>query len=140
MDLLPPHLLAAIAQMQASGPPTTAEEDYQRKRLSRQHLDAMVAAFILESCDPGSDEWGPETLRPQDVALLDERDIDALEDVVLRLKSPQEVTAASTGQPQPEGESVPALKDFREGAAGSGAGDDGGPLEEEAIPPDGSPG
>jgi hypothetical protein len=137
--LLPTDLLA-IALKAANPAWLTAARafDPEDGAQAQAYLAVLVAAFPRERCEPGSDAWQPWRITPDDLVndAVDELDIDALENVVLRIISPEECTAASRsllGIAEPGDEEVAAgiagWEEFR-GEPGSGtAGPDGEPLE-----------
>ena len=102
------------------------------------YLAVLVAAFPRERCEAGSDDWQPWRITPENLTddSIDELDIDALENVVLRLVSPEEMTAASLSLLD-DGE-VPAglagWEEFRGEPGGREAGPDGEPLGDPAEP------
>lgn len=143
-DLLPRHLLS-VALKAANPAWLTASRalDEDTGRQAQEYLAVLVAAFPRERAEVGSDEWRPWTLTPESLTddSVDELEIDALENVVLRLVSPDELTAASRallGMPEEPGEAtagIAAWAGFR-GERDSGPADpDGEPLEPDPVVP-----
>jgi hypothetical protein len=103
-----------------------------------RYLAVLTAAFPRERwVGPEEDDWESMLLTPDDLVsdAVDEGDIDAMENLVLRLMSPDEVSQASRallGLPHADGE-VPAgiagWEDFRGEPGRRAAGGDGEGLE-----------
>jgi hypothetical protein len=112
-DLLPRDLLAIA--LKAANPAwltATRALDPKDGAQAQAYLAVLVAAFPRERCEAGSDDWRPWRITPDDLVndAVDELDIDALENLVLRLVSPDELTAASR--------SILGLPDEEEATAG----------------------
>lgn len=93
------------------------------------------------------DEWVAVTLSPETVPDIDQDDLDALEDVILRDRTAAQVTARSRillGLPLEDAEdeevSVPALADFRGEFGGAASGEDGRTMEPAPEPDAGAGG
>ncbi len=109
-----------------------ASEDAQEENL-RVYVDALVAGFCREALDPGDDpeagEWKPLELSVDDLAGMDQRDRDRLEDLVMRVFTAEQITTAVEAGDyamREVGSSLDALAEFRDqldGAAGSGDGE-----------------
>lgn len=70
-------------------------DDPARQQATQAVLDRLVAVFPRQSCAADSDAWTDVALTAEDVAGLPDRDRDVLEDIVLRLRTPAQVTTAS---------------------------------------------
>lgn len=108
---------------------------------ARAYLGVLVAAFPRQRCEPDG-EWMPWRLTPENLTddSVDELEIDALENLVLRLITPAELTAASrallgmSADDAPEVPGIAELAGFR-GESGSGAaGPDGEGVGDEPVP------
>ena len=106
---------------------------------------ATLVATSIRAVKDG-DEWVPVTMDPTTVPDVDQDDQDALEDIVLRDRTPAEVTARSRrllglpDVPDDEEVSVTALEDFRGQLGGAAGGADGEPLGDTAEQPVGAGG
>jgi hypothetical protein len=92
-------------------------------------VDAYVAGFPREAQDPGSDEWKPAPLTIDDLANLDQRDRHLLQLLVLRIYTPEQITAqVEAGEwDMEESGDLDSLAEFRDepdGAAGRPDGED----------------
>jgi hypothetical protein len=122
-DLLPTHLLEVA--LKGADPKWLAEADKDegRAKRTREYMDVLIASFPREVQAPGTDEWEPVSLTPADFATMDQADIDALEDLVFRLRTPEQVEAnIAPEDPAP-------FRDERQHAA---AGEDGEDVGDEA--------
>ena len=70
-------------------------EDPEHRALVLEYVRLLIASFPRESMAPGSDTWKSMTMTPDDIETMDDLDVDLLEDLVLHLKTPEEVTVAS---------------------------------------------
>lgn len=138
--VLPPHLLEAAVS--AADPEWLTEPEQADERQARvgEYLSTLVAWALRETCDPDG-EWQPVRVRPEDVPGIDRMDRDALEDLVLRVRTPAEVTATSrdrlglSAEDEPDEEvAIPGWADFRGQPGGAAAGDDGEPLGADPEP------
>lgn len=107
-----------------------------------RYLAVLVAAFPRHRwVGPGPDDWEPWRITPDDLLedAVDEADIDAMENLVLRMMTPDQVSAASrvilgldTEAAAAAGEEVPAAiadwEPFRGEPVGAARGADGGAL------------
>ena len=103
---------------------------------ARRYLNVLVAAFPRERDDGAG--WVPWRLTPEQLTddSVDELEIDALENVVLRFITPEELSASSAmllGLPAPDAGEVPAgiagWGEFRGEPDGGASSGDGPPLE-----------
>lgn len=107
-----------------------ADRDEGRRASLREYIDLLVVAFPVYVCPPGADEWERVAMTVDDLATTDQRDLDAIGDVVLRLRTPEQVSAASRlilGLPPEPGDeevSIPDLATFRGEPDSAPAGDD----------------
>ena len=90
-DKLPSHLFEAAAHL---GDREWSKEPEHRALLV-EFIMLLMTSFPRETMAPDSDTWAPATMTPEDVATMEDLDVDLLEDLVLRLKTPDQVTAAS---------------------------------------------
>lgn len=142
-DLLPRDLLDVALKAADPAWLTVArafDPDEERAK-ARAYLNVIVAAFPRQRCEPDG-EWAPWTLTPDNLTddSVDELEIDALENLVLRLITPAELTAASrallgmSAEDEPEVPGIAELAGFR-GESGSGAPDpDGEGVGDEPVP------
>lgn len=91
-DLLEPALYPAATHF---GDSEWVGDDPDRKRAVQAVLDRLVAAFPRQTRPPDSDVWTDVRLSGDDVTALPDRDRDLLEDIVLRLRTTDEVTTLS---------------------------------------------
>jgi hypothetical protein len=144
-NLLPRDLLAIA--LKAANPAwltaSRAVDPDTDGRDAQAYLAVLVSAFPRQRCEPGSDEWRPWTLTPESLTddSVDELELDALENLVLRLVSPAELTAASRAllgmSDDGDGEVTTGIAGWEEfrGEPGGGAPDpDGEALGDEAVP------
>jgi hypothetical protein len=141
--LLPDRLLEAALRgadpKWLLGEDLTAEQRQERYRRRVEYLRFLVARSIREVCQDG--EWRPVEFEALVDALgnaerpptIDDLDVDALEDVVLRIRTPQQVTdvARAIRGEQPAGEAEVAIADlepFRGGAGRAAPDTDDAPL------------
>lgn len=128
-DLLPRDLLAVALKSADPAWLTVARAfDPEEGAKARAYLNVLVAAFPRQRCEPDG-AWQPWTLTAANLTddSVDELELDALENLVLRIVSPEELTAASRallGLPVEEAEvpGIAGLADFR-GEPGGGAPD-----------------
>lgn len=134
-DLLPRDLLDVALRAADPAWLTIARAiDPDEGKKARAYLGVLVAAFPRQRCEPGG-EWQPWRLTAENTTddSVDELELDALENLVLRLVSPEELTAASRtllglDADEPEVTGIAELAGFR-GDDGSGpAGGDGEAL------------
>ena len=120
-DLLPSHLLEVA--LRGADPKWLAEDEPEGKRSddSADYIDALVAAFPRMVQAPDSDEWVPVALEAADLATMDQRDVDVMAGLVLRLKTPQDIIDGEAG-------SDPA--EFRDELVGDAAREDVGDAAE----------
>lgn len=90
-DLLPTHL--AEVALRGADPKWLAEPEHREERAAkaREYMDVLIAAFPRQVCAPGSEEWAPVTMTTADIATMHQGDVDALEDLVLRIRTPEQV-------------------------------------------------
>ena len=134
-----PRALLDVALQKAPPELLTADPDQPPGAAMREFTDLLIVAFPRSILAPGASEWEDVSMTLADMDTTDPRDIDAIEDLVLRLRTPEQVTAHSRktlGLPdEPDhGEevAVPDLAEFRGEHAGPPGGDDG---EAVADPP-----
>lgn len=124
--LLDTRVQQAVVRIAAEEHTTTASDDTTDWQTT---ADAFVAGFPREALDPGEDsetgEWKPATLTVDDLDTMDQRDRQALQALVLRMSTAEEITAASeTGDEEDTGE-LDRLAEFRDDADGAAHRDDG---------------
>jgi hypothetical protein len=124
---------------------TEAGHQDERQVLIGEFMSFLVATSIRAVRD--GDEWVPVRMDPDAVPDVDQADLDALEDIVLRDRTPAEVTARSRrllGLPpddEPDEEvSVSALEDFRGEPGGAEGGADSEPVGAAPLPDAGTGG
>lgn len=131
-DLLPTELLGVALKSADPAWLTIARAfDPEEGQKARAYLGVLVAAFPRQRCEPDG-EWRPWTLTAANITddSVDELELDALENLVLRLVSPEELTAASRtllgmDADEPEVTGISGLADFR-GEPGGGTPDPDG--------------
>jgi len=79
------------------------------------------------------DGWVPTKLTPADLDNIDPADVDALQVICLRHRTPEQITAASLGQKVEEAGPVEALAEFRRDATSPADSPDGGTVEPPAV-------
>jgi hypothetical protein len=95
--LLDARVLAAAMRLNDRGQLDTQPFTPKDEKDLQAYTDALVAGFPVEALDPGDEtgEWKPTSLTIENVRTMDQRDRALLEDLVLHLKTPDEVTAAA---------------------------------------------
>jgi hypothetical protein len=142
-DLLTPRIVEVALRLAdpkwlADLPADDAETRRERQAQTREYIDALIATFIREQRAPDSDAWEPLDVDPADIATgaIDEADLDALEDLVLRLRTADEITAASLDVPLDQDAEVgaEALREFRRDGRSAPDGADSGALVDPPEP------
>lgn len=126
--LLDIRVLAAAARL-ADAEWLKASTDDAKEDNLRAVIDAKVAAFPRQALDPGSDTWQPVHLTVDDLPNIDQRDRDRLEELVMRVFTAEQITAAvERGDFDLAGQAsaLDSLAEFR--------GDDGGPPDSDHGP------
>jgi hypothetical protein len=109
-------------------------------------VDALVAGFPREAQDPGPDgtpapddgAWKSVHLTPAELWRLDPRDRARLEELVLLMRTADEITGLTLGAEEEEvGTKLDRLAEFRDGTDGDALGDDGTGM---GLSPDGTAG
>ena len=92
-DLLPTHLLEVA--LRGADPKWLAESttDEDRAAKVREYMDVMIASFPRYVQAPDSEEWEPVTVKPENLPDMPQDDVDALEDIVFRLRTPEQLNA-----------------------------------------------
>lgn len=109
-----------------------------------RYLAILTAAFPRERwTGPGEDDWEPWRITPDDLTndAVDEMDIDALENLVIRAVTPAEQDAISRqimGLPQPETDEevttgITGWAEFRGEPGGAAGGEDGGGVVDPPV-------
>lgn len=110
----------------------------------------QAAAYVRYAWNPATQEWEPAVVTPEMLMNgVPPADVDALEDIVLRRRTPAMVSALSrlnAGEITPEelkrivteeaSGTVSAWSSFRQGQRGDAPGPDGGGVAGEAVEPD----
>jgi hypothetical protein len=140
-DLMPDVLRQSVL---ASADPEWVKgsaKDPDRKVLAREYMDRMVASFVLYVLPPGGETWERVTMTPDDIATTDQRDIDAIDSLLLRMVTPAQVSAASRRilglPPEPDDDEEVAVEDlveFRDQPSGPEHGQDGEAVGAAAEP------
>lgn len=129
------------------GGATASEEDEDAlKRLYVESQHVTIAAYVRQEWDVDNDRWEPVEYTPAEVHDFAPEDLDALEDIVLRRKTPAQVTAetlerAGTLEPElaakiVEGEAaatVTGWAEFRGDERSVTPSEDSGDVEDEAV-------
>lgn len=89
-DLVPEDLLSIVGRFAMGA--TLKDIPEPDRPLWYRYLRLLVAAFIRAVRDEQG-EWVPVSIRLEDTFTMDERDVDELEYIVLRLKTPDQVSA-----------------------------------------------
>ena len=93
-----PAWLAAIDKAEE---PDQKETRAERARKTRELIDGLIASFIQEQRAPGADEWELLGVTPAQLSsaadVIAQPDLECLEDLVLRIRTADEITATSTG-------------------------------------------
>lgn len=139
-DLLPRDLLDVALKAADPAWLTIARAfDPDEGKKARAYLGVLVAAFPRQRCEPGG-EWAPWTLTAESMTddSVDELELDALENLVLRIVSPEELTAASRallGMPadEPEVPGIAGLAEFRGEPVGGAPDADGEGVEHDPV-------
>jgi len=63
--------------------------DDSKGRLAVEYLALLITHYVTESRDPEG-AWQPVTLTAADLETMDQLDVDQLEDLVLRLRTPEQ--------------------------------------------------
>lgn len=140
MDLITPALLEVATRGLDREWLKEAAQDPERRAAIRGYMDALVSSFPREALPAGGSEWLPVTLTPADMATIDQRDLDLLEDVALRIVTPAEASrraAILLGLPvDDDGQEVgvEALAPFRGVGDGASGGDDGEDVGDSTEP------
>lgn len=135
-DLLPRDLVAVA--MKAANPAwlqVARAVDPEEGAAAARYLAVLTAAFPRERwVGPDEDGWEPWRLTPADLVAdaVDESDVDAMENLVLRLMTPDELTLTSREilgiTTSDDGEvpaGIPGWEGFRGESRRGAAGDDG---------------
>jgi len=118
----------AVASMGASPEHWFRDTEPEDDEAFEWWLDTAIAGFCREAQDPGSDEWKPVRLTSADVATMDQRDRLWLSWLVLRLLTPEQITAAveaGVTDPKEVAGELDRLAEFRDDGRGPAGGDDG---------------
>lgn len=95
-DLVPAELVGVVTKFAMPGFNMDDLPDEERPLWFR-FIRLQVAAFIREMRDPDG-AWQPVTISIDDTLTMDQRDVDELEYIVLRIKTPRQVSAFWQGE------------------------------------------
>jgi hypothetical protein len=111
-----------------------AIDEPDEKARTAQYITLLVCQFPVEEW--GGAEWRPVTITPEDIdnGLLDERDLDALENIVLHIWTAEEATAMATGG-DVEVSGIAGWSDFRGQPGGDSDSPDGGGMAPAPVKP-----
>jgi hypothetical protein len=119
--LLDRRVVAAAMRLADPSWLRAATEDEQETSL-REVVDAKVAGFPLEAQDPGDETWKPVHLSIADLATMDQRDRERLEELVMRIHSAESITAAVERGDfglREQASDLDSLAEFRDGPDGA---------------------
>ncbi len=135
--ILPTHLHEAA--LKGADPAWLSEPEHREERQARvgEYVSFLVAHSLRESCAPDG-EWRAESLTAADVLGMDELDLDLLEDLVLRERTADEVTARSRilrGESPDEAEEVGTLAwdEFRVEPRSAESGEDSESMDDAPV-------
>lgn len=139
--LLDGRVLASVIKL--ADPKWLAQaEPIDQERDLRAYVDALVAGFPVDAQDPVSGEWEPVRLTVEGLVGLDQRDRVLLEDLVMRIRTVDEVSAIAesviAGAPMPGKEEpgdLDRLADFRADAGGAEDSGNGKGVDGAAVHP-----
>ena len=121
--LLDGRVIAAVQRLAGDDPGDATAE---RASAWQTETDACVAGFAREALDPGDDPetgtWKPVHLTIEDLIFLDQRDRDALQAIVLRVLTADEITAGVEAREQKETGELDSLAEFRDDGHGDASG------------------
>lgn len=144
-DLLPKELLGVA--LKAANPAwlqvarAVSEDDGEQ---ASRYLAILTASFPRERwTGPGEDDWEQWRITPEDLTsdALDEMDVDALENLVIRVVTPEEQSGISReilGLSRPDSDEevpsgIPGWAEFRGQPGGGAPGEDGGDVVDPPV-------